>query len=142
MFISFGIKQISTIGEMYDWVDSTEIGYAIKERVRISADVASGKILFRITTSTGETLLGQEAVNQIPYLAISYRLNTTSNPLVIRPVLLNPRLGTKASCIDAIKKWRNIEQRDLENGEMVEASYFDSDHQDWVKFELPLAQPA
>ena len=143
MFVSFGTKQISILGEEYPWVDSEEIGYAIKERVRIASDVTAGKILFRIRTSAGEELQGQEAVNQIPYLAICYRLSSNPAKKIVRPVLLNTRLGVKGSCIEAIKKWRVIEQRNLENGEMVEASYFDSDHQiDWVSYKLPEAQPA
>ncbi len=140
---SFATRPIGVTGTQYDWTESTETQYLVKERLRIAGDVASNRIGLRVTLTTGEQFAGQEAVNQIPYLAICYKLSKNPAKLVVRAVMLDPKVGPKASCIAAINKWRAIEQRDTENGEMVEAYYFYHDTSvDWINYELPQAVPA
>ena len=143
MIVSFATKPISVMGRQYDWTESTEIQYLIKERTRIASEVASGKMTIKITLATGEELVGQEAVNMIPYMGIAYRLSLEPTKLIVREVILNPNLGISASCIAAINRWRNTEQRDTEQGEMIFASYFNPDNPvDWIVYKLPVAAPA
>ncbi len=143
MIVSFATKPISVMGAQYDWTESAEIQYLIKERTRIAGDVASKKMAIKIKLSTGEELSGQEAVNMIPYIGIAYRLSLDPAKLIVHEVILNPNIGIVASCIAAINKWRNTEQRDLERGEMTFASYFNPDNPvDWIIHELPVAVPA
>jgi len=143
MIVSFATKPISVMGVEYGWTESTEIQYLIKERTRIASEVANNKMAIKIKLSSGEELVGLEAVNVIPYMGIAYRLSLEPNKLIVREVILNPNIGIVASCVAAINKWRNIEQRDLGNGEMIFAFYFNPDNPvDWIDYELPVAVPA
>lgn len=143
MIKSFSTKPVRISGgEDYDWVESDDIATLIRTRSLVAQQVAQHKMLLKVVDSDGTSHLGVEALNLIPMLAVKY--NLPSGKTVIHAVTPKKELGYNAvaSCIESLKMWRVVHQRDTEDGMITNPAYFDGHSEDWKPALLPEAVSA
>lgn len=144
LIIKFSVKQLPTYenSKRYDWVESDDVASLIRTRSLVASQVAAHKILLRVTEVDGTISEGIEALNIIPLLAVKYQL--PNGIVIIRNVILKKELGYNvvASCIESLKMWRVIHQRNTGDGLISNAAYFDGQSDDWKPVILPEAVSA
>ncbi len=143
MFVKFAVKQLATFNsqEDYLWVESTDIATLIRTRSLISEQVGRHKILIKIFDDDGTCYYGIDAVGRIPILAIKYSL--PNGQTIIRGVTTKKEVNYNevASCLESLKAWRLIHQRDTGDGVITNTCYFDGHSDDWKPAVLPEAIP-
>ena len=143
MFVKFAVKQLSifTRQEDYLWVESEDIATLIRTRSLISEQVARHRVLIKIFDDDGTCYQGTEAISRIPMLAIKYSL--PNGQTIIRGVTTKKEVDYNevASCLESLKAWRLIHQRDTGDGMITNPCYFDGHSDDWKPAVLPEAIP-
>lgn len=143
MITRFATKQLSTVGrEVYDWVESDDIASLIRTRTLVAEQVAQHKILLKVFDANGVCQQGTDALNLIPMLAIKYSL--PNGQVWIRGVTPKKEVNYHpvASCLESLKAWQLIHQRDTDDGMITNLWYFDGHSDDWKPASLPAPVPA